>query len=85
MTNTKPNDPLPPKPPELLQKLKWWVLYGRQNLKWVILAVILLLFYWFFIELDIISSITEYLTKLYECSVKNELDRPLDCEMEEGG
>lgn len=84
MTSTEPNDPLPPKPPELLQKLKWWVLYGRQNLKWVILAVALSTCTWVILELEVVAWITEYLTKLYECSAGSELDRPLDCPIVRG-
>lgn len=39
-------DPLPPKPPEFLQKLKWLYVHGRHHWKWVAAAGILMAGSW---------------------------------------
>ena len=43
MSQNPADDPLPPKPPEFIQKFKWWWLFGWKHRKWTIPGTLILL------------------------------------------
>lgn len=75
-TTMQDHETIQPKPPPLLQHVKWFWLHGKQNIKWIVLAL--------FVVIIITTWKGKYFYSLIytdtTCSNPNILDRPLSCE-----
>ena len=72
------NDPLPPKPPEFLQKIKWFWMYGLRYKKIIIGSIILFSLSVLF-KAGYFDILIDEITNWILCLNLNEMERPLSC------